>query len=205
MRTKGKIASWNSDKGLGFITPNNGGKRGFVHIKAFNSRTKEPKINQVVTYGLSTDKQGRVCADSVTRLGEKPSKNNSKKQSSKTILYSVIFLLIVGISTFLGKVNILVFPLYMVASLLTFLIYAMDKSAAKRGGWRTKESTLHMLSLIGGWPGAAIAQQKLRHKSKKESFRIVFWFTVAINIGVFTWLHTPNGVVFPQSLTASIL
>ena len=205
MRTKGKIASWNPNKGFGFITPNNGGKRVFVHIKAFNSRTKEPKINQVVTYGLSTDKQGRVCADGVTRLGEKPSKSDSKKQSSKTILCSVIFLLIVGISTFSGKVNILIFPLYMVASLLTFLIYAMDKSAAKRDGWRTQESTLHLLSLIGGWPGAAIAQQKLRHKSKKESFRIVFWFTVAINIGVFTWLHTPNGVVFSQSLTANIL
>jgi len=112
MRTKGKIASWNPDKGFGFITPNNGGKRVFVHIKAFCSSTKEPKINQVVTYGLSTDKQGRVCADGVTRLGEKPSKSNSKKQSSKTILCSVIFLLIVGISTFSGNVNILVFPLY---------------------------------------------------------------------------------------------
>ncbi|MDP0561987.1 MAG: DUF1294 domain-containing protein [Candidatus Endonucleobacter sp. (ex Gigantidas childressi)] len=84
----------------------------------------------------------------------------------------------------------------MVASLLTFLIYAIDKSAAKRGGWRIKESTLHVLSLIGGWPGAAIAQQKLRHKSKKDSFCIIFWVTVAINIGIFTWLHTPNGVVF---------
>jgi len=196
MRTKGKIASWNPDKGFGFITPNNASKRVFVHIKAFNIRTKEPKINQVVTYALSTDQQGRVCADGVTRQGERLSKSDSKKQSSKTILCSVIFLLIVGISTFSGKVNILIFPLYMVASLLTFLIYAMDKSAAKRDGWRTQESTLHLLSLIGGWPGTAIAQQKLRHKSKKESFRLVFWFTVAINIGVFTWLHTSNGVVF---------
>jgi len=205
MRTKGKIASWNSDKGFGFITPNNGSKRVFVHIKAFNSRTKEPEINQVVTYGLSTDKQGRACADGVTRLGEKLSKNSGKKQRSKIVLCSAMFLLIVGISTFSGKINILAFPLYMVASLLTFLIYAIDKSAAKKGGWRTKESTLHLLALIGGWPGAAIAQQKLRHKSKKESFRIVFWFTVAINIGVFSWLHTPSGVVFSLSLTANFL
>ena len=46
--------------------------------------------------------------------------------------------------------------------------------------------TLHGLSLIGGWPGALIAQQVLRHKSRKEEFRFVFWLTVVINVGVFT-------------------
>jgi len=72
-------------------------------------------------------------------------------------------------------------------------VYALDKSAAKKGAWRTQESTLHLLSLAGGWPGALIAQQKLRHKSKKQSFRFVFWVTVIMNCSAFFWLFTPTG------------
>ncbi|MGL5391696.1 MAG: DUF1294 domain-containing protein [Shewanella sp.] len=71
---------------------------------------------------------------------------------------------------------------YLCLSLLTFIAYAIDKSAAKRGRWRTKESTLHLLALMGGWPGAVIAQQLLRHKSAKTSFRVVFYFTLLANL-----------------------
>lgn len=65
---------------------------------------------------------------------------------------------------------------------------------------RTQESTLHGLSLIGGWPGALIAQQSLRHKTRKEEFRFVFWLTVVINIGVFVWLFTDTGSAVLGSL-----
>lgn len=71
---------------------------------------------------------------------------------------------------------------YAVASLLTFVVYAIDKSAARRGTWRTSERTLHCLALVGGWPGALLAQQWLRHKSSKPKFRVVFWSTVALNV-----------------------
>ena len=66
-------------------------------------------------------------------------------------------------------------------NLLTFLVYAMDKSAAQSGQWRTKESHLHLLSLAGGWPGAWLAQQWLRHKSRKADFRAVYWATVVLH------------------------
>lgn len=66
-------------------------------------------------------------------------------------------------------------------NLLTFLIYALDKSAARRGGWRTSERQLHLLALLGGWPAAWWAQQWLRHKSSKQEFRGVYWVTVLVN------------------------
>jgi|JI6StandDraft_1071083.scaffolds.fasta_scaffold51081_2 uncharacterized membrane protein YsdA (DUF1294 family) len=71
---------------------------------------------------------------------------------------------------------------YAAVSLLTFLIYAIDKSAARAGRWRTPKATLHLLALAGGWPGALLAQQWLRHKSAKRSFRAVFWVTVVLNV-----------------------
>ena len=83
--------------------------------------------------------------------------------------------------------------IYLAASLTAFLAYAFDKSAAKGGRWRTSESTLHLLALAGGWPGALLAQQFLRHKSVKASFRSVFWGTVVLNILGFLALCSPLG------------
>ncbi len=81
--------------------------------------------------------------------------------------------------------------LYAGMSVVTFIAYAMDKSAAKRGDWRTPERTLHLLALAGGWPGALCAQQLLRHKSSKAPFRYVFWATVFVNVVGFVLLFTP--------------
>jgi uncharacterized membrane protein YsdA (DUF1294 family) len=78
-------------------------------------------------------------------------------------------------------------------NMLTFLVYAWDKSAARAGRWRTAESTLHLMALAGGWPGALLAQQWLRHKSVKPAFRAVFWATVVLNVAVWLWLCSPWG------------
>jgi uncharacterized membrane protein YsdA (DUF1294 family) len=66
-------------------------------------------------------------------------------------------------------------------NMVTFLAYWQDKSAARRGAWRTPESTLHLLSLAGGWPAARLAQQTLRHKSSKGSFLLVYGATALLN------------------------
>ena len=78
--------------------------------------------------------------------------------------------------------------LYLVASVVAFVAYGVDKSAAQSGRWRTPESTLHILALIGGWPGALIAQNVFRHKSRKASFRIGFFLTIALNCAALVWL-----------------
>jgi uncharacterized membrane protein YsdA (DUF1294 family) len=83
-------------------------------------------------------------------------------------------------------------------------MYAKDKNAAMRDRWRTPESTLHTLSLLGGWPGARIAQSFLRHKSKKNSFRCTYWVTVIVNCGALYWLVTPEGSKWLQSILIHI-
>jgi len=72
----------------------------------------------------------------------------------------------------------------LVASLATAIAYRIDKSAAQTGEWRTSESTLHLLALIGGWPGALVAQTVFHHKSRKLSFRFIFFVTIAVNLGL---------------------
>jgi len=83
--------------------------------------------------------------------------------------------------------------LYLVLSLLTFAWYAKDKYSARQGARRTPENRLHLLALIGGWPGALVAQQLLRHKTRKLAFRMMFWTTVALNCGVLVYIHSPQG------------
>jgi uncharacterized membrane protein YsdA (DUF1294 family) len=90
------------------------------------------------------------------------------------------------------------------ASAAAFLVYALDKSAARNDRWRTQESTLHMFGLIGGWPGALAAQGLLRHKSKKQSFQVVFWATVVANCGALGWLFSPSGSSALRSILGAL-
>jgi uncharacterized membrane protein YsdA (DUF1294 family) len=79
---------------------------------------------------------------------------------------------------------------YVVLSVVTFVAYGLDKSAAEKGRWRTPESTLHLLSLAGGWPGALVGQRVFRHKTRKQPFRAIFWATVIANVTALAWLLT---------------
>ena len=99
----------------------------------------------------------------------------------------------------------MILGLYLAASLAAFVIYAWDKTAAEKNHWRTKESTLHLIALAGGWPGALLAQKVLRHKSRKQSFQVVFWGTVALNCAALGWLLTPAGALALRSMLGGLV
>ena len=73
-------------------------------------------------------------------------------------------------------------------SVAAYAMYWLDKSAARRGGRRIPENTLHLLALLGGWPGALMAQRRLRHKTIKQPFQAIFWCTVVVNVAALAWL-----------------
>lgn len=77
---------------------------------------------------------------------------------------------------------ILIAVYYAVVSVIAYVVYAIDKKAAIKQRRRVSEKTLHLLSLVGGWPGAWIAQQRLRHKTQKTAFKVVYWLTVGVNL-----------------------
>jgi cold shock CspA family protein len=86
MRTQGKITHWNEQKGYGFITPAAGAKQVFVHISALNNRRQPPKLKQLISFSLSTDKQGRPCAEKVIPAGEKQPGESKRTASILMIL-----------------------------------------------------------------------------------------------------------------------
>lgn len=80
-------------------------------------------------------------------------------------------------------------------SLITFVVYGIDKQRAGTARRRIPEQTLHLLALLGGWPGAWLAQRQFRHKTKKTSFQIVFWFMVGLHIvavAALGWVIAPS-------------
>lgn len=82
---------------------------------------------------------------------------------------------------------------YLLCSVLTFVMYAWDKKASIQGQWRIPELRLQLLALCGGWPGALLAQQLLRHKSNKSSFLWLFCLMVLLNLAVlYALIFTQN-------------
>lgn len=72
----------------------------------------------------------------------------------------------------------------LVMSLACFVAYGWDKRSAANGSHRVPEQTLHILALLGGWPGALLGQRNFRHKTKKLSFLIVFWCVVVLHVAM---------------------
>lgn len=62
------------------------------------------------------------------------------------------------------------------------LLYWQDKRSARNGGWRTPESVLLLVGLVGGTPGSFIAQRMFRHKTRKFSFQAQFWAVVVLQL-----------------------
>jgi uncharacterized membrane protein YsdA (DUF1294 family) len=96
-------------------------------------------------------------------------------------LFTVCFVVSLTLSLLNGQLPQFYLWLYLIASIFSLIIYRQDKIAAKNKQRRTPEMTLHVLALIGGWPGAVLAQRVFHHKSKKNSFQRLFWLTIFLN------------------------
>lgn len=179
MRLRGKLTKWKDDRGFGFITPIRGGQQVFVHIKAFSNQHRRPIGNEFVTYETVSDETGRLRAEHVEFIGE--DSKNAAEGWTIALTIVLLFLTFVGVSVFIGQLPFVVLAVYVVFSVISFLVYRDDKSAAQLNQWRTGEGTLIVLGVLGGWPGAFVGQQFFHHKTKKRSFQIAFWVTVVLN------------------------
>lgn len=188
MRYQGKISGWRDDQGFGFASPNGGGQKAFVHIKAFLKHSARPVEGDLITYELAKDEKNRYYAKNIQFVAESSASSAYYKPSLIPTYFAILFLVLLFLLTLNKLAPLNLFVVYLCASVFTFVIYAKDKLAAKNNNQRTPENTLHLLSFVGGWPGAIFAQKMLRHKSKKEDFQTTFWLTVFLNLLAIAWL-----------------
>lgn len=192
-RYHGRITQWFDDRGYGFITASGGPKQIFAHVSAFTRRGVRPKIGDVVTFMLDRDPQGRLRAMAIQSAGGTASHADSGRRPWW------IAVLVVGIVAGLAagqKAPWWVVVLYGALSFASWLTYAWDKAQAEVRGQRIAENTLHLMALFGGWPGALVGQIQFRHKTRKTSFRIVFWLTVIANVVALTWMVSEGAFPF---------
>jgi uncharacterized membrane protein YsdA (DUF1294 family)/cold shock CspA family protein len=221
MRKQGTIARWDAARGFGFIRCPAAGADVFFHLRDLRGGL-QPREGTVVSFeeihvggkgpramaveainttpGLaSSHVQPRNPArsrahDRDTRRRRPPGQAASTGGSGFALMLLVIAayggLLLWAVWRSLLPWWIL--PASFGLNLLTFWIYWVDKNAAQAGRWRKSENTLQLLALAGGWPGAWLAQQVLRHKSSKRSFRVVYWLMVVSHgLLVWAWLFWP--------------
>lgn len=164
---------WVDEKGYGWVK--SGDKRYFAHIKDFERGQRRPKVGEEVRFIQGIDSKGRSCAKSVTFV-----------KSGGHAGVGVWLLLIVLLALPLFALLWLPFPWWqgagamVLVSSITYSMYAHDKRQAASSGWRVSERSLHLAELLGGWPGAFLAQRRLRHKCSKASYQFVFWCIVTL-------------------------
>jgi uncharacterized membrane protein YsdA (DUF1294 family)/cold shock CspA family protein len=212
IRKSGLLADWNDERGFGFVVPGDGSRRVFAHISEFAREGPRPSDGDEVTFVVGEGDDGRRQGEQIeilrsARLAREELERATRAERGRARiswlaisvvpLFAVLFVL-VATYWMMPLWAILLYPLMSVA---TFALYYVDKTAALQGRWRTRETTLQLAGLLGGWPGAVIAQQVLRHKNRKASFQAAFWCIVVLNVAillVIVWYEGPMAKFFAE-------
>ncbi|WP_063355112.1 DUF1294 domain-containing protein [Shewanella mangrovi] len=200
MRGKGHLSQWHDERGFGFITPLTGEQQVFLHIKAMANRSRRPALGELLSYELEQDKQGRWQAKNAMTIEDKQLLRRQAKQRQhrqqkhqagrSSLAWSLTLWPMLALASWQHLLPFYTPVWYFTMSLICYIAYAKDKAAAQQDSWRVAENTLQLQALIGGWPGALLAQQRLRHKSVKPEFRRVFVLMVLLNLaGLFGLYH----------------
>jgi uncharacterized membrane protein YsdA (DUF1294 family)/cold shock CspA family protein len=219
MRKEGTIVRWDETKGFGFIRSAAFAQDVFVHVRDYRSHAGQaPRPGQRVTFedihvGGKGPRAVAVLplaapeASERRERGVRPSSTPRKEQGRRTqrapgsgAAFALPLMVAYGVALiWLVWERLLpwwVLPASLLLNFATFFAYWQDKYAAQKRRWRVKEDTLHLWSLAGGWSGAWFAQQVLRHKSVKASFRATYWATVVMHcfaVLVFWWFRQTAG------------
>tara|TARA_R110000803_G_scaffold19733_1_gene51411 strand:+ start:1225 stop:1827 length:603 start_codon:yes stop_codon:yes gene_type:complete len=193
MRREGRLVEWYADRGFGFLAPDDGGPNVFLHIKSLPKTDKRLDIGQAYAFDAVLDPTGRERAENAVPITEPVVVE--KRPVSSYLRHLPPFLVIAAFIGIVVSVASVIpvstnwYIIYGVASFGCIIGYWIDKNAAIRKSWRISETVLLLLGLVGGWPGAIVAQEVFRHKTRKGTFRYLFWMTVAINMAAFVQIN----------------
>jgi uncharacterized membrane protein YsdA (DUF1294 family)/cold shock CspA family protein len=194
VRTTGRLVKWDETRGFGFIRAAGGGPEIFVHASKFRDRGRPPHIGADLNFEVARDLQNRLSAADVrygTGGGDRRPSARRRPTESGVWPAALLAASAIGAVTFAalnGWLPLFLPALLIGASLVAFIAYAFDKAAALNRRWRTAEQTLHLINLLGGWPGGLVASRLFRHKSKKPGFRATFYACIALNCLALGWI-----------------
>lgn len=221
MKRQGTLVRWEKERGFGFIRCAEVSADVFVHLRDFADRGITPQVGMTLSFdeihvggkgprAVAVQAAGamprreqrqprRPAASPRPRTERRQDTAPSSSSSLPMMLLLPAYAALLGYGVWTTRIPPIALGVLLLVSLLTFVVYGVDKNAATAGRWRTAESTLHLLSLIGGWPGAWCAQRLFRHKVRKTSFMAGYWATVLAHVAaVGAWV----GKLLPAGLPA---
>tara|TARA_R110002126_G_scaffold98045_14_gene228110 strand:- start:5011 stop:5649 length:639 start_codon:yes stop_codon:yes gene_type:complete len=204
MQLTGKVVHWRDDKGFGFVVPDNDTRQVFFHIRDFTDAKTRPVEGSRLQFSLSQDKRGRPLATSLQLISSTSPTSIPETDMidldytrDVALYFRCAFLVLVVIALLFGTLPYVLPVLYIEASLFTYWLYKTDKAAAiARQRQRLPEQSLQLFSLIGGWPGALLAQKKLAHKRRKFLFQRELLLVIIGNGVLLIWLLSQHGQLF---------
>ncbi|WP_108945796.1 DUF1294 domain-containing protein [Shewanella halifaxensis] len=181
----GEIDSWDDARGFGFIQILGQKQQVFLHISALANDSRRPQAGNRVQFHKVKDKQGKWRAEKARLISGgriKTSQKIAPASSRFNVTIALSFIVGLAIAYLMQHIPLWLLLYFIILSLITFITYAWDKRAARKQRWRVSELKLQLLSFMGGWPGALLAQQWLRHKSSKGRFKLILWLSIIINL-----------------------
>ena len=134
-----------------------------------------PTIPDLDTYGMGRDQRNRLSASDVLYVVPTRSVRTATRRLRVALATATLFFaLLVGLVA-LDQASVLLLAPYCLFSVVGFGMYRADKIAAGRGSWRIPEANLHAIALLGGWPGALVAQRVLWWSCHGASIRVWVW------------------------------
>ncbi len=220
---QGRVVRWEAERGFGFILSASTQEKVFFHIRDFRG-APEPLLHMQVAYEeIHVGGKGRraVAVRPLASLGssvavpsasahpqrkenqarsERPARKSARSRAPAALigLLTLCWLIVIGWALWIERLPLWGAGALLALNLLTLWMYAADKNAARAGAWRVSENQLHLLALLGGWPAAWWAQQSLRHKTSKVSFRAAYWLSVVLHCAALIgWLwRGPKMILF---------
>jgi uncharacterized membrane protein YsdA (DUF1294 family)/cold shock CspA family protein len=189
----GRVSQWDAAKGLGFVLSDKGGERLLLRRADLSGRlrNREPQPGEAVRFepggapGQRRALQVHSLAPAPVPAGQSaPPPRPSSGAGSNRLLVIPAFALLLGALHLNTPLPRPVPLLYGALSMALFIIYGLDKWAARKGSARVAETSLHLVALLGGWPGALLGQQIFRHKTGKPLFLRLTWAMVALNLSL---------------------
>lgn len=179
------------------------------------AKSQPPVPNYYITSGRSQSGLPEVTPREVPKKRSQPrshsapsttpSRPKKRYKIYKAKLNPLNLLVVLGYSVLPALTAIKILPMvdwrYLVGSLvliwiITWHLYASDKKSAKSDSWRISENTLHFFEFIGGWPIAYLAQERLRHKTRKVSYQLTFWAIVILHqLLCLIYLNNPQSLI----------
>ena len=185
---KGMLVMWNDQKGFGFIQPDGSDDDYFVHISTFKKGLpRRPETGDIVHFRPAESAGKKRAAFALIPALEAiapPPKHFELNPRQRTWPVNLLIALPLVLSCYLliMAANPLPFFAYWLLSLLTMILYGFDKAHAAMRKWRVPEIYFHLLELLGGWPGALIAQNDFRHKTRQSAYLWILRGIIAIHL-----------------------